>query len=205
MPPFINGILFGLIFLFAIGPAFFALIQISIQQGLKKAIFFALGISIADTFYVLITLFGVAAFLESETFKFWMAIFGAVILTSYAFYSWMKHPSIRKSSPKDSYNLFNYLLRGMLLNGLNPFMIVTWTALISTISINFEYSFDERIQFFSAMLVSIFCLDVSKAFAADKLKHLITKRFILIMNRTVALVTMFFTFRIFYFLFENYY
>ncbi|MEQ9007485.1 MAG: LysE family transporter, partial [Ekhidna sp.] len=60
MPPIINGLIFGLIFIFALGPAFFALIQTSIQQGLKKAIFLAIGISVSDVFYVIIVLLGMA-------------------------------------------------------------------------------------------------------------------------------------------------
>ena len=88
MPPIINGLIFGLIFIFALGPAFFALIQTSIQQGFRKAVVLAIGISISDTLYVVLVLFGMAKMLETENFKFWMAIFGSIMLMSYATYSW---------------------------------------------------------------------------------------------------------------------
>lgn len=205
MPPFINGILFGLIFIFALGPAFFALIQTSIQQGFKKGVFFALGISFSDMIYVTVTLFGTAAFLESDESKFWMAVFGAVMLTSYAVYSWMKPPTREKPDIENDKSFFKHFFSGLVLNGLNPFMVISWATWISAVNVNFEYNFNQQLQFFAAMLACIFTLDVGKAFLANKLKYLITIRFILIMNRTIAVIAMLFTFRVFYFLYDNYY
>lgn len=204
MPPFFNGLLFGLIFLFALGPAFFALIQTSIQQGFKKAIFLAIGISISDIFYVTITLFGLASILETDDFKFWMAIFGSAMLTGYAVYSWIKKPVAEELSLTNDVNFAKYLFKGLLLNGLNPFIIISWATWISAVAINFDYGFSQQLQFFTGMLVAILSMDIGKAFIANKLKHLITTRFIQLMNRTVAIVIMLFTIRIFYFLYENY-
>lgn len=205
MPPIIKGILFGFIFLFSLGPAFFALIQTSIERGLKKAILLAIGISFSDAIYVIVALFGMSKLLETEDFKFWMAIFGALMLTGYAVYSWMKIPKIvddteldeNDSSPK-------YFFKGLLLNGLNPFIIVSWATWISAITIKFEYEFSEQLQFFVGMLITILSLDLGKAFIANKLKHLITVKFIRNMNRIVALILLLFATQIVYFLWENY-
>ena len=197
--------LFGLIFLLALGPAFFALIQTSIQQGFKKAVFFAVGISISDTTYVMITLLGLSSFMQTEGFKFWMAIFGSVMLTGYAIYSWFKQPIMDEMEVKNGSNVVRHLVNGLLLNGLNPFILISWATWISAITVNFGYGPSQQIQFFVGMLVTILSMDIGKAFIADKLKHLITIRFVRIMNRTIAVVIILFTFRIFYFLYENYY
>ncbi|MEO1253556.1 MAG: LysE family transporter [Bacteroidota bacterium] len=205
MPPIINGLIFGLIFLFALGPAFFALIQTSIQQGLKKAIFLAVGISVSDIFYVTLVLLGVSKALETDNFKIWIGIFGVVMLTAYAIYSWFKTPEIQSEEEimKDS-NYAKQFAKGLLLNGLNPLIIVSWATLISAITINFEYGFNQQLQFFGGMLITILSLDIAKAFIAHRLKHLITTKFIRRMNRTVALILLVFSLRIVYFLYVNY-
>lgn len=205
MPPIIKGILFGFIFLFALGPAFFALIQTSIERGFKKAILFALGISFSDMIYVLVVLFGLTKLLQTEDFKFWIAVFGSLMLTGYAVYSWMKVPKIADDSSLDENDSSpKYFFKGLLLNGLNPFIIVSWATWISAITIQFDYDFSQQLQFFIGMLITILTLDVGKAFIANKLKHLITMRFVRNMNRIVAIILILFTTQLVYFLWENY-
>lgn len=205
MPPIINGLIFGLIFIFALGPAFFALIQTSIQQGFRKAIFLAVGISISDVFYVLIVLFGMAKALETDNFKFWIGIFGVVMLSAYGIYSWFKTPKIHTEDNLISESSgFKQFAKGLFLNGLNPFIIVTWATWVSVSVINFEYGFNEQIQFFSGMLIMIFSMDLGKAFVAHRLKHLITVKFVRNMNRTVAVILILFSLQIVYFLITNY-
>ncbi|WP_420575665.1 LysE family translocator [Ekhidna sp.] len=205
MPPIINGLIFGLIFIFALGPAFFALIQTSIQQGFRKAIFLAVGISISDVFYVLIVLFGMAKALETDNFKFWIGIFGVVMLSAYGIYSWFKTPKVHTEDNLTSESSgLKQFAKGLLLNGLNPFIIVTWATWVSVSVINFEYGFNEQVQFFAGMLIMIFSMDLGKAFVAHRLKHLITVKFVRNMNRTVAVILILFSLQIVYFLITNY-
>jgi threonine/homoserine/homoserine lactone efflux protein len=204
VPPFINGLLFGLIFLFSIGPAFFALIQTSIQQGFKKALFFAVGISMSDIIFVMVILFGLSSVLETDDFKFWMAIFGSIMLFSYSIYSWLKKPVVEEVELKNDVNFAKYFFKGFLLNGLNPFIIITWATWISTVAVNFEYGFVQQIQFFVGMLTCILSLDLVKGYIANRLKHMITIRFVRLMNRVVAAVIFLFAIHLVYFLFINY-
>ena len=205
MPPFINGLITGLIFIFALGPAFFALIQASIQYGFRKAIFLAFGISASDTFYVLLALFGMSKILHGENVKLWMGIFGSLLLVVFAVYSWFMKPSVyEEDGLENGASYWRQFLKGLLLNGLNPLMIVFWATWISTITVRYDYEFVEQAQFFSGMLLMILSLDVCKAIVSQRLKHLITTRFIIRMNRAVAIILLLFTFRIVYFLFENY-
>lgn len=204
MPPIINGLILGLLFLFALGPAFFALIQTSIQQGLKKAVFLAIGISVSDVFYVLVVLFGMTKALETDNFKFWMGIFGVIMLGAYSLYSWFKTPKIENEEISNDSNYAKQFAKGLLLNGLNPFIIFSWATFVSAIAINFEYNLSQQIQFFAGMLITILSMDIGKAFIAHRLKHLITVRFVRNMNRTVAVILVLFTVRILYFLLNNY-
>ena len=204
MPPFLNGLLFGLIFLIALGPAFFALIQTSIQQGFRKAVLMAVGISISDSLYVMAILFGLVKFMETDGFRLWMGVFGTIMLLAYSVYSWFKSPEIKEVEISNDVSIVRYLVKGFVLNGLNPFIIVSWATWIGTIALNFEYEFAEQVQFFVGMLAAILSSDILKAFIADKLKNRITKRFLQLMNRLVAIVIFLFAIRVIFFLIENF-
>lgn len=54
------------------------------------------------------------------------------------------------------------------------------------------------------MLITILSMDIGKAFVADRLKHLITARFIKRMNRSIAVILLLFMVQIVYFLYQNY-
>ncbi len=75
---FFNGLAFGIIF--SIGPAFFLLIQTSIEQGFKKAALVAFGISLADILYVVMIMRGVTSLLEKPSIRFWAGIIGVTFL-----------------------------------------------------------------------------------------------------------------------------
>ena len=204
MHPFVQGLLFGFIFLFSLGPAFFALIQTSIQQGFGKAIFLAFGVSLSDIFYILIVLFGFAELFDGEEFKFWIAICGSILLFGYALFSWFRKPMIfnEESSGKESSGVKNFF-KGLLLNGLNPFIIVFWATWVGAMTARFELDFNQQVQFFGGMLLTILCSDICKAFVAHKLNHLVTIKFVRRMNRSIAVVLLVFSVQLIYYLFQH--
>jgi len=205
MHPFLNGLLFGLIFLFSLGPAFFALIHTSLEHGKKSAIFFAIGISLSDLIYVMLALLGLSAFLDDPEIKFWIAILGTVMLLSYAVYSWNKKPKYHATKkPTEKINFLKYTLKGIILNGLNPFALFFWITIIGLVSVRHDYSFSEQIMFFSGTLCTIFSLDMIKIILSRRLSHLISPPVIIMMNRSLGIILFLFSLRIMYFLFDNY-
>ena len=205
MHPFFHGLIFGLVFIFLIGPAFFALIQTSVQSGLRAAIFLALGISFSDILFVLLTIFGISSFLENPEFKFWISISGAAILIGYGVYTWQKKsPTYEEVTIEDRTLLVKYWMKGLLLNGLNPFMILFWVSWVSFVSVNYSYNSYSQRFFFAGVLVTILCSDITKAIIANKKKHLISPRWFQRLNKVVSLILILFGLRIIYFLFETY-
>ena len=198
MPPFIYGILYGLIFLFGFGPAFFALFQTSIEQGPKKAVFFALGISISDWIVLLLTLYGFTKLSDNEQTEFYLGLFGGCILLVFAIVSWFTKPKRSTGSVARRDYLVLYTLRGLVLNGINPFIIITWATWVSVVKVNFNFDYAQQLQFFVAMLITILTLDITKAILASKLKPLITDRFLIIMNKSVAIILLVFAARVIY-------
>ncbi|MEP0367128.1 MAG: LysE family transporter [Cyclobacteriaceae bacterium] len=206
MPPYINGLLFGLIFVLSFGPGFFSLVQTSVQRGFVKAIFLAIGISLSDLVYVSLALMGVASFLQNDDVRLWLAIGGAGVLIAYGIYSWYKKPRIYPETQATSQidkSYLKYTLKGFVLNGLNPFILVFWITIISLIAVKHSYSLTQEVYFFLGVLTTIFTMDITKAFLANRLRAVITPKRILILNRSVGLILILFAVRIIFYLFEE--
>ena len=206
MTPYLNGLLFGLIFILSFGPGFFALIQTSMVRGVKPALFTALGISLSDAVYVALILFGIANYLENPEVRLWMGMIGMGVLIAYAIYSWFKKPKIytQHQMVETRLNSFKFFAKGFLLNGLNPFILIFWIGIVSVVTVNYEYSISEQRYFFSGVLCTIITMDTIKVLLANRLKHLITPGIILVLNRSVGIILLLFGLRILFFLFENY-
>ncbi len=206
MTPFLNGLLFGLIFVFSIGPAFFSLIQTSVQKGLTRAILLAVGISLSDLTFVALSLMGVTSWMQSDRFKIWVSVVGAIMLISYGVYSWFKKPRVYENSVEEKKDVKNvkYVIKGFLLNGFNPFILVFWMGIIGVVTVNFAYDTTQQPYFFLGVLITIFTTDLIKAFVANRLRSIVTTNAILIMNRSVGVILILFGLQMCYFLFSNF-
>ncbi|HLZ17539.1 MAG TPA: LysE family transporter, partial [Cyclobacteriaceae bacterium] len=80
-----------------------------------------------------------------------------------------------------------YILKGFVINGITPMVFIFWIGTISIASIDFGYTTGfEFFVFFIALLVTVLGTDIAKAFLADKLRRLVTHRFLMIMNIVVG-------------------
>ncbi len=206
MHPYLTGLVSGLVFIFSIGPGFFALIQTSVQKGLKKAIFLALGISLSDIIYVVLTIMGVASLLEDPDVRLWLGVIGTFVLLIYGVYSWFKKPKLYQDDlgNKKDLSYLMYFIKGFVLNGFNPLILIGWISIIGVMATKYDFTFNAQILFFAGMLTTIFTTDIFKAFIAHRLRSAVTPKKILILNRSVGLILILFGFQMIYFIVDNY-
>ena len=201
MIPFLNGLALGLVFIFAIGPAFFLLIQTSIEKGFKKAAFVALGISIGDILFVLMIMKGVESLLEEASVRFWAGFIGVSLLILFGLYSYLKPPRINLKTEKHSpEGIFRSLFTGLFFNIFNPSTIIFWLSLVSIVHINLGYTGNDKGYFFIGVLFTILSTDLIKSYLAQKLKGFLTYRAVSIMNKTVGIILIGFGVRLFFLL-----
>ncbi len=187
MLAFFNGLFFGLIFVFAIGPSFFLLIQNSIAYGFRKGVLIALGISLSDILFVALTLVGFAAFFDNPAHSRPMAIIAAAILMVFGIYSMVRKPVIHdEDAIIKGHSPFRFIFKGFLINIFNPTIALFWITLSSTISINYHETPQQQIFFFAGMLITILTTDILKAYAANRVRAFITVRAIRVFNRLVG-------------------
>jgi threonine/homoserine/homoserine lactone efflux protein len=195
-----NGLKVGIVLAFLIGPVFFTIIQTSVERGFWKGVLVSLGVSLSDVLYVAICYFGLVQVINEPTFRLYLAYAGGTILILFGIYNvFIKsrrnmHPSLDVVNEKKGYR---YFIKGFIINGMSPMVLIFWVGTISVASLDFGYVRGlEFFIFFAIVLATVLSTDILKAFLADKLRTLITQRLLMIMNVIVGICLIFFGIRL---------
>lgn len=195
-----SGILLSLFFSF--GPAFFSLLQTSIHYGYKRAAPFAFGIFVGDFFIVFLMLtvlknvdmYGV---LHDK----WVASIAGIVILVMGLYTLFKRSSVRPQFSEEGVPLApavearsTVFIRGFLLNFINPLIWIYWVSLIALMLGETGASSSEVYVFFAGLLGATLSMDLIKCKAASLFHRVITDRVMLIINRVVGVILIFFAF-----------
>jgi len=194
MSPLLQGILVGLTFAVLLGPAFFSLIQTSIQRGFRSGFFLAIGIFISDLTALILAYFGATQFLGHDPREnFLFSIIGGIILIIFGTFTFIRKVSSQKQIEGENENKgvskpYVYIIKGFLLNAANPGMWFIWITVVVSISANFGVNNRAIYIFLSGVLGTIFATDIFKCFISNQIKHLINDKVLTWMNRLVGVV-----------------
>ena len=182
----LNGVKFGVVLAFLVGPVFFTIVQVSIENGFWNGLMVTLGVSLSDTIYVTICYFGLVQLINDPQFRMWMAYVGGTILLLFGGYQLLiksRKKVSKEFKQEEKKPFYRYFLKGFIINGLSPSVFIFWVGTISLASIDFGYSKGSQFFiFFSALLSTVLITDILKAYLAGKLRTLVTPRFLMIMN-----------------------
>ena len=197
----INGVLFGLLLCVLIGPVFFALIQNSIEKGFWSGFFMAIGIALSDSFYIVVTYLGISQLVDNPSFNMWLGGIGGIIMLGFGLVYLLKPVPKKglKQMQKQDTKWFQQIVKGFLLNGINPFVLFFWLGIMSKVTLDFEYSSNQSITFFIVLIATVLLSDILKSYFATKLSQIVTPRFMKIMNRVVGVALILFSIRLFNF------
>ena len=181
----IGGIISGLAVAFLVGPAFLALIQTNIEKGLLVGILFAIGISMSDATYFMISYLGISQLKTDSSVQKIIGGLGGLFLLGFGLNLILKRPKIGliKAADIGRGTLFRSFLKGYLLNLLNPYVLMYWIMLVSAISAHFHSGRPMILTFFVISISVVLSTDILKSYLANKLKHLLTVRFMAYFNR----------------------
>ena len=198
----ICGVLLSLVF--SLGPAFFSLIQNSIHHGFKKAISFAVGVSLSDILIVMLMLTVLSNFniddLTALLHNVYVSIIGSVATAVFAVLTWRSKvktstaPGSRlKFSVDHVTHRWQLLLSGFLLNVLNPLIWIYWLSIITFLSAEMSLSVTDRYFFFIGMLLAVLGTDILKCRLAAMLQHWFTARIMNAFNKITGAILMAFS------------
>lgn len=191
-----NGVAYGILLAFLIGPVFFTIIQTSIERGFRNGVYVAVGVSLSDAMYIVVCYLGLVQVMEAENIKVYMAYGGGAVLLGFGiYYLFIKSRKLIqqdiKSLPAKSWS--RLMMKGFIINGLSPMVLFFWLATVGVATTQFGYTDpQEAFVFFASIVGTVFSTDVIKAKLADKLSVLMTPRIIQVMNIVLGVVLVIF-------------
>ncbi|MBA4299901.1 Threonine/homoserine/homoserine lactone efflux protein [Algoriphagus alkaliphilus] len=194
-----EGVSMGLLLSAIVGPVFFTLIQNSMEHGFRYAAVLASGILLSDTVYVILTFFGIKFLAEAIYFQLILGYVGGLILIGFGISSLLKKkisrpntggieiPTTRKRTA---------FAKGFGVNGVNPFVLLFWISIASLVSTKDLWQGADIRAYYFGILLTVFAIDLIKAFLAKQLSHIMTPRLMWLLNKAVGLVMIFFGLRL---------
>src|SRR5688572_6536762 len=139
----LNGIVYGIVLAFLIGPVFFTILQTSIERGFWCGVFVAIGVSVSDAVYILVSYLGLIQFMEAENFQHYLAYGGGFILLLFGlYYLLIKSRKLSQIDPTkvQARSWIRLALKGFIINGLSPMVLFFWLATVSVATTQFGYT-----------------------------------------------------------------
>ena len=167
----------GFFLAFMLGPAFFVLIETSIEKGFRAATFFDLGVIFSDIIFILIAYFSSYQLLENINNQPGLYVFGGTLLSLYGASNFIKKTTAQATTIKEK-NHANYtslFVKGFLLNIINIGVLVFWLGLVIVVTPNLGGNYKRVIVFFSTLIVSYFLTDLIKILLAKRMKSYLKK------------------------------
>lgn len=178
----LHGILFGLLLSFLLGPAFFILIEISINKGFKSAFFFDLGILISDAIYLLASFFvakEINTWLQENPYIKYITGIIFILMGCFSFYkNYVKKSKINTDEAivleNEIPSPFASIMKGIGINAINPGVLLYWIAACTYATETLEISGIHLIYYFGATLLTMLMVDLGKIYFASKLNKKLT-------------------------------
>ncbi|HRP91159.1 MAG TPA: LysE family transporter [Edaphocola sp.] len=187
----IKGAALGLFMAISVGPTLFAVIKYSIHHSYKAGIAFILGVSFSDIIYV--TMANIASswltFLEAHGKT--VGYLGSLVFIVIGLIGLLKKykpkkPNRENKAMKISKKAYLQIwLSGFLMNSLNPGVVIVWLGAAAVIA-GPEVNASHKITLFGVCLGLVLSIDILKVFLADKIRHKLTLRKIMYINKISA-------------------
>ena len=185
-----QGIGYGLLLAMTIGPVFFALIRTSIDKGFRSGAYLAFGIALSDSLAATIVYFGISQFTQNPIFQSVLGYLGGSLMILFGLHPFLKPLSQKKFTPGREFEKvkgIRFILEGILLNLLNPFVYIIWLVAVSFITMSDNYTSPHHFLFFLGIITTVFSTDILKAYIANKITNFINARMIAIIDKVAGI------------------
>lgn len=186
--PVISGISFGLLLAVMLGPVFFTLLQTSLHEGFKAGFNLAVGVLISDA-----TVIGICVFFASQLnlldqYRTTMGWIGGILMIGFGLFNFFRKVVVKEVDDNKKIVHAKFMLKGFLLNIINPAVLLFWLGIVSVVSVKEDYTNSHQIIFFGSLLSTVFATDLLKCYIANRIKNLLKPHVMLWINRIIGIV-----------------
>ena len=180
----------GFFLSFMIGPVFFVLLETSATKGFRAALFFDLGVIIADIVFITAAYFSSFQLLENLSNQPGLYVFGGVILLVYGLITFKtKQVKLRDDDVKvTGGHYLSLFIKGFLLNFINIGVLVFWLGVIIIVGPSLDNDSNRILTFFGAMIGAYFVTDIFKILLAKQLRKKLTPKRIFLVKKALGII-----------------
>lgn len=180
----------GFFLSFMIGPVFFVLLETSATKGFRAALFFDLGVIIADIVFITAAYFSSFQLLENLSNQPGLYVFGGVILLVYGLITFRtKQVKLRDDDVKvTGGHYLSLFIKGFLLNFINIGVLVFWLGVIIIVGPSLDNDSNRILTFFGAMIGAYFVTDIFKILLAKQLRKKLTPKRIFLVKKALGII-----------------
>lgn len=193
------GILCGaaLSLFFSFGPAFFSLIQKSINYGFRKGVAFVIGIAASDVMIVFLMLTVLKNMDMSATLhNVYVATIGAIAIAGFGIYTFRRKALTahvegsgqKRFRAEENVRGRQMMLHGFLLNSINPTIWIWWVTIITFLSAEMDLSSTERYTFFAGLLLANMSVDILKCRLSSMMQTWFTAKVLNVFNKVTGTI-----------------
>jgi threonine/homoserine/homoserine lactone efflux protein len=170
---FFEGFVVGLGMVIFLGPVFFTLLKSSLQHGFRAGLSVATGIMLSDMIALVLCYFGAASFFENPENQLWLALAGSAILFALGVrYIFKKQAGKDQIGSIQAQDYPTYVVKGFLVNFINPFVFVVWIGLVGIGQTNYG-SGGEFWVFGAGIICGIYAQDLTKVVFAHRIARFV--------------------------------
>lgn len=192
----LSAIPLGFFLSFMIGPVFFVLLETSVVKGFRAALFFDLGVILADIVFITIAFFSSYRLIQTIKDDPALFIFGGLVMLTYGIISFINNRKEAKKIKLDEIdptelaktNYLSLFIKGFFLNFINIGVLGFWLAILITIGPQLELKTSRMLTFFSTLIVTYFVTDIFKILLAKQLRRKLNPKNILLVKKIISIV-----------------
>lgn len=183
-----QGVLSGLMLAMLLGPAFFAIIQVSVSRGFLAGFFLALGISLSDTIYIALAHMGMEAFVkETPWFHSAMGFLGGLVLCVAGLGAFLRKRIRQKvGQNKTDQSFIQLFAKGFAVNFFSPFVPIFWVGVAGVVNMQADYTPQHEFVHYAGLIITVLGTDTLKALLSHRLSNVLTFRRMFWFNRIVS-------------------
>jgi threonine/homoserine/homoserine lactone efflux protein len=117
-----------------------------------------------------------------------MSLVGGTLFIGFGIYNFFHTVKLKEVDDDKKTVHAHFVLKGFLLNLLNPAVFFFWLGVVGLVSVKENYSRTHEIIFFCSTLITVFSTDLLKSFVSQRIKNILKPNVMLWINRIIGIV-----------------
>jgi threonine/homoserine/homoserine lactone efflux protein len=193
LKPLLKGLLTGLFLQLAIGPVFFFILGITINNSFYNTIFAIIAVTLVDYLYISLSLLGLSKVIENDKIKTILGVLSSIVLIFFSLLI-LKNVcnSLSISENTNQWTPIKSFISCFFLTISSPLTIFFWTGIFSAKAIEYKFTKKQLVIFGIGAGSATFIFMVSTMFVLSLFRTSININIIKILNFIVGLLLLYY-------------